>query len=399
MKAAIFGAGNIGRGFIGALFSGSGCEVTFIDVAKPVIERMNADRQYPVNIVSGDNSREIIIKNVCAVDANDTDAAANAIAEADIVTTCVGAKAIKFIIANLAEGVRRRLAATGKPLNLLICENLMDADKYIHSLLEDVLTPEELGNVGLIETSVGRMVPVPRPEMQTDNPLRISVEEYGVLPVDSAAFKGEIPEIKNMVPFSPFHYYIERKLFIHNMGHAICAYLGEMLGMEYIYQGIGTPEIRVIVQSAMTESAVALAAKYGTPTAPVISHVFDLIRRFGNAALGDTCARVGADIPRKLANSDRLIGAALNVIESGEVPAYISAGCAAATVRYLEQNQMELTVDNAREQLCALSGLEADHAIVNYAMEYVPILASGADLAKIIAKADELLHREKGMIV
>ena len=36
MKAIMYGAGNIGRGFIGALFAQSGYDVSFIDVAKPV---------------------------------------------------------------------------------------------------------------------------------------------------------------------------------------------------------------------------------------------------------------------------------------------------------------------------------------------------------------------------
>ncbi|MCI9383732.1 MAG: mannitol-1-phosphate 5-dehydrogenase, partial [Lachnospiraceae bacterium] len=33
MKAVMYGGGNIGRGFIGMLFSESGYEVTFVDVA------------------------------------------------------------------------------------------------------------------------------------------------------------------------------------------------------------------------------------------------------------------------------------------------------------------------------------------------------------------------------
>ena len=72
------------------------------------------------------------------------------------------------------------------------------------------------------------------------------------------AAKGEIPEIKNMVPFAPFDFYIKRKLYIHNMGHATCAYLGDLLGLEYIYQSIDVPEVRIVVQNAMIESAMAL---------------------------------------------------------------------------------------------------------------------------------------------
>ena len=42
----MYGGGNIGRGFIGMLFSMSGYEVTFIDVAEPVIEGLNREKKY-----------------------------------------------------------------------------------------------------------------------------------------------------------------------------------------------------------------------------------------------------------------------------------------------------------------------------------------------------------------
>ena len=97
MKGVIFGAGNIGRGFIGALFSQAGLDVTFIDVSPVVVERMNQDREYPLHIV-GEEEKVIMIKNVCAVNGNDREAAVKAILEADIAATCVGANAIKYII-------------------------------------------------------------------------------------------------------------------------------------------------------------------------------------------------------------------------------------------------------------------------------------------------------------
>jgi len=394
-KAVIFGAGNIGRGFIGALLSEGGYHVTFIDVSKPIVERINQDHAYPLRIVDGDTVEEITVENVSAIDGNDREAAPRAVADADIAATCVGAKAIKYILPNFVDGVKLRHAEGKGPLNLLICENLMDADQYIHGLLADMLTPEELDEVGLVETSVGRMVPVPKPETTLDNPLRICVERYGVLPVDRDAFKGGVPEIKNVVPFSPFHYYIERKLYLHNMGHAISAYLGDYLGHEYIYQSIAVPEVRILVKEAMLESALALAEKYNVPVKPLTDHAADLIRRFGNKALGDTCARVGADIPRKLAASDRLIGAAGNVSAAGHCPVYICLGAAAALWDYVKQNP---DVD-AEEAFLSLSGLTAEDAITRRALALYELFDAGKPLCEILAAADALVGNAAGTIV
>ena len=396
MKAVIFGAGNIGRGFIGALFSQAGLSVTFIDVSPVVVERMNADKCYPLHIV-GEEEKIITIENVCAVNGNDKEAAVKAIAEADIAATCVGANAIKFIIPNLSAGIKERVKQGKKPLNLLICENLMDADEYIHGLLEPILDENEINQIGLVETSVGRMVPVPKAKGENDNPLKIAVEEYGVLPVDKAAFKGEVPEIKNMVPFTPFHYYIERKLYIHNMGHAVCAYFGKLADCEYIWQSIAKPEIRLLVHNAMLESCDALSSKYGTPIRPLLNHSSDLLRRFTNKALGDTCQRVGADIPRKMALSDRLTGGALSVIEAGGVPVYICTGAAAALACYVKEEGIE--EGKEIDALVSLTGLSKDHKVTQLTMELYEVLRDGGCAKCVLKKADEILHRELGMIV
>ena len=270
----------------------------------------------------------------------------------------------------------------------------MDADSYIRSLLEGELSSDELSKVGLIETSVGRMVPVPKADARKENILAVSVEEYGVLPVDRDAFVGDAPEIENMVPFSPFHYYIERKLYIHNMGHAICAYLGHYLGHEYICTAIADPAIRLCAQSAMYDSAAALSKKYGTDIVPVTDHVGDLIRRFGNTALGDTCARVGGDIPRKLAKSDRLTGAFLQACGQGFFPVFICVGAAAALVEYNSEN-----AEGERKTLSELCGLDAEHEFCRTVMRFVPMFEEGRPLTEIIALADEVKHEKIGMIV
>ncbi len=385
-QAVIIGAGNIGRGFIGQIMSEAGFETCFVDVSEPVVNALNARHEYPLEIVRTGGSKRLTITNVRAVNGNDHDAAQRAIADCDICVTCVGAKAIKFIIPNLAGGIRLRHAETKRPFNLLICENLMDADKYIHSLLEPELTADELASVGLVETSVGRMVPIPDPELAKIDPLLVRAEEYGVLPCDRDAFRGEVPEIKNIVPVSPFRFIIERKLYIHNMGHAVCAYLGMYKGYTYISEAIADPEIRVIVREAMTESAVALAKRFGMPFDELIEHTNDLIRRFGNTALGDTCARVGADIPRKLANADRLTGASLSVLEAGGHPAYIASGAAAALAKYIAENG-----GNAAEAFNSLTDVSSGEyrgAVLTLYEKF----ASGSTLRDVIAAADALLY-------
>lgn len=393
MKAVMYGGGNIGRGFIGMLFSLSGYHTTFIDVAAPVVDGLNQNGKYPVRIISGDTHEDIDIVNVCAVNGNDTAAVAQVIADADIMATAVGVNILKFIIPNLVAGIRQRKASGKGPLNILICENLMDANKVLEGMLKAELTADEIAwfdeNIGLVEATIGRMVPVQTEEMKDGEPLRVCVEKYGFLPVDGDAFKGEVPKIKNMIPFSPFDFYIKRKLYIHNMGHATCAYLGDLFDLTYIYEAIDRDDIYIIVKNAMQESAQVLSKHYGVVLNDILDHIDDLLMRFTNKALMDTCKRVGGDPKRKLSPSDRLIGAATLAMKNEIIPAYICIGAAAALKRYLNEAEMEQNVRNACSVLQEISQLDAECALTKLILEYYQLIIEGATLCQIRRIADK----------
>ena len=393
MNAVMYGGGNIGRGFIGALLSQSGYRVTFIDVAAPVVEHLQKNECYPIRYVFSGGHEDVLVENVTAVNGNDVEAASDVIANCDIMATAVGARILKFIIPNIVAGLRKRWAMGGKPLNIIICENLMDANLVIEGMIKEQLTEEEKAKfdetVGLVEASIGRMVPVQTEEMKDGEPMRVCVERYGFLPTDGAAFKGGIPEIKNMVPFAPFDFYLKRKLYIHNMGHATCAYLGDLLGLEYIYQAIDVADIRILVQNAMLESALALSGKYGVALGDVVLHITDLLNRFTNAALKDTCARVGGDPARKLSPDDRMIGSSALALAQGTTPAYIAVGAAAGVHRYIKETDgMEQGMDAAKQVLQEVSKLDTESELAKLILAMYEKILAGATLYDLRCAAD-----------
>ena len=401
MKAVMYGGGNIGRGFIGALLSNSGYEVAFVDVVDDVINTLNREHTYPVRIIKGDVHEDIDVKNVSAVDGKDPVAVAEAIAGADIMATAVGVNVLKFIIPNIVAGLRLRKERNLPPFNIIICENLMDANKVIEGMIKEKLTEEEItwfdANIGLVEASIGRMVPVQTEEMKDGNPLRVCVETYGYLPVDKEAFKGEIPDIKNMVPFAPFDYFIKRKLYIHNMGHATCAYLGDLLGLEYIYEAIDNDEVYIIVKGAMEESARVLSKKYGVPLEDIMLHISDLLVRFTNAALRDTCDRVGREPARKLAPEDRLIGSSSLALEMGVTPAYIAIGAAAGLFRYMnEAEDKTITAGEVLERVCEL---DKNGELAKLILEMYELIKEGKSFGEIRRIADKKVAENLGNVI
>ena len=345
----MYGAGNIGRGFIGQLFSKSGYSVGFVDINKEVIARLNADKCYPVDIVSNDGLVEDIVQNAYGIDGTDVELVTEEIASADVMATAIGVNVLKFIAKPIALGLKKRFERNAGFFNIIICENLIGADHFLKGLIKEQI-PEYAdridAEVGFVEASIGRMVPVMTEEKKQGNPLRVCVEPYNILPVDKDAFKGEIPEVKNLYSFAPFNLFIQRKLFMHNMSHALCAYLGYQRNYEYIYEAVGDYDIKCVAFNALCQSAIAVAKENGVEIESLISHAQNLLYRFSNVALGDTVARVGKDTIRKLGSNDRLIGA-INLAEKHNVNCeYLCLGVALG-MRFAPDG------DERSQELCA----------------------------------------------
>lgn len=390
-KAVMYGGGNIGRGFIAQLFNLSGYEVVFIDVVDALVEKVNTDKEYPIYITKGDSYDKYTVTNVRAVNGKDEAAVAEEIATADVMATAVGVNILKFIAKPLAAGIEKRASINGKPLNIIICENKIDADKYLRSLVNEYLTEEGKkyfeNKVGLVEASIGRMVPATPENIKAENFLAVCVEPYCTLPVDKNGFKGEIPEIKNMEPFAPFEFFIQRKLFMHNMSHAVTAYLGNLCGYEYIWEAIADARIRYVALRALLESSLAMHREHGVDIAELLAHCYDLLERFTNKLLGDTIARVGRDTQRKLNKEDRIVGAINLCKKTGTEPKYLYVAVAAGLHFAPEGDDSSIEIANytkengvkaALAKYCEITDDEAVKAIEIYYEE----LKNGIDCIK-----------------
>lgn len=333
-KVVQFGAGNIGRGFLGQLFSQSGYETVFVDIIPQLVSSLNKRGFYHLRVL-GDNPQDLIIENVRAVEAKDKEAVAGEILSADLMATAVGARNLPAVATLVARGMEKR-AEKGieEPINLIICENILRGSETLNQYLIKEIHPGYLeylkDHLGLVESVIDRMVPVIPERLREKDPTFIMAEEYGILPVDKKGFKGEIPRIKGMIPCDNIVAYEEQKLFTLNTGHAICAYLGYHKGYRYIWESIRDEKIRDVVEGALMETTQALVKKHHFKLEEQKNLAKDILHRFNNRALGDTVVRVGRDPVRKLAPQDRLVGAARLAQSYGITPLNICRGIAAA---------------------------------------------------------------------
>jgi len=316
------------------LFSESGFEVVFVDVAPELVRLLNERRSYPIRIAC-EKPEIVTVANVRAVNGTDVPAVAREIESADLMCTAVGVNVLPKIAPTLAAGIEARAkGGVAAPVNVIICENLQHMAAFLKGEVKRYL-PEEYRayldeKVGFVESVVGRMVPVMTEEQKREDPLLVIVEPYKHLPVSRAGIKGDWPEIAGIEPQENFQGYVDRKLYTHNAGHASSAYFGYLKGYEFVYQAVQDPRINRAVRAVLAETGQALIKKHGFSPEEHQAHIDDLISRFGNVALGDQVSRVGGDPLRKLGPEDRLIGGAKLALEYGVFPANLCKAIAAA---------------------------------------------------------------------
>lgn len=379
-QAIIFGAGNIGRGFMGQLFSESGYHVTFADIDRTLLDALNARGCYTIRLVTNEWTEAVEVGPVAALHSGDAQAVAEIVARAELGATAVGAGILKHVAPVVAAGLTRRAEIGNRdPFNLILCENLHGAAEIFRGMvlahLPASLHPFVAEHVGFVDTVIARMVPPLTPELRAEDPGLILVEPYKELPVDRDAFVGPIPAIVGMIPYAPFAFFTERKLYIHNAGHATLGYLGYLKGYEYGYEALADDEIYFQARGAMEESALALTRKFRPPQGSLLANIDDLLHRFGNRALGDTILRLGRDPLRKLAPGDRLAGAAVNCLTHGVTPVHLATGLAAA-LRFdhpadpvAQALQAEIKANGVAKALAEVTGIAPDEKLGQMILE------------------------------
>ncbi len=319
-EAVVFGAGNIGRSFIGNIFTRGGWKVSFIDADKKLVDLLNRRGGYSIKVKQSGREDEVMeVTGITAVHSEDTEAVMKALISCRICSTSVGKGALKYVIPVLADAVKRRLEAGAPPLDVIIAENIRKGSEYFRNVFKSQgLSGFE---TGLVETSIGKMVPIMKADDLAVDPLVLHAEKYNTLIVDKNGFLNDVPALPDIKAVDNIGAWVDRKLFIHNLGHAAAAYFGYETcpSRTLIADVLREKSVYSKVCRVMEEAAVALFVEYPDDftQAGLNAHIEDLLHRFENRALGDTVYRVGRDLGRKLNRTDRVLGAAALCIKHG----------------------------------------------------------------------------------
>lgn len=368
MKNAVhFGAGNIGRGFIGKLLADAEVEVTFADVDVPLVDQLSHKQEYKVKVV-GTECQIDTVTHVTAVNSASEDVI-DRIVKTDLVTTAVGPNVLDIIAKTIAKGIAKRFeAGNDAPLNIIACENMVRGTTHlkgeVYKHLDKSMHAKADELVGFVDSAVDRIVPPA--EAANDDPLEVTVESFSEWIVDEQQFKGDIPNIAGMEKTNNLMAFVERKLFTLNTGHCITAYLGCLKGHRTIREAIEDPNIHAEVKQAMQESGEVLIRRYGFDRDMHNAYIEKILGRFANPYLVDEVDRVGRQPIRKLGANDRLVKPLLGTIEYGTENQTLLKGIAAA-LKYTNDTdpqavelQTSLKAVGVKKTLATYTGLAED---------------------------------------
>lgn len=355
MLAVHFGAGNIGRGFIGALLYQADYHTTFVDVNEGIINEINEKQQYNV-VLAAEESETLTVKNVSGINSiTDPGKVIEAIGKADLITTAVGPNILAIIAKLIAEGLQKRIKTNDKALNIIACENMVGGSALLKEHIYKQVTADEQQQFdkvfGFPNAAVDRIVP----NQVNEDPLLVSVEPYYEWVVEKPAFKGEVPAIDGVTYVEDLTPYIERKLFTVNTGHVVPAYIGRSLGYATINEAMHDEKVQEIIRGALNESGEALIQTYHFDRTEHQNYIDTIIGRFMNPYISDEVTRVGRGPIRKLGPRDRIIRpASLYMDVTDKVPTYLVQVIVAALQYKNEQDEEAVKL----QQMIAEQGYE-----------------------------------------
>src|SRR5919112_1848390 len=345
MRSLHFGAGNIGRGFIGQLLHESGYDICFVDVREDVVDALKTKGRYDV-VMADEAGEHISVDRVTALHSeNEADEVTQRLAEVDLITTAVGPSVLPLIAAAIAKGLLERARLGGAPVNVIACENMIRGSEVLKGYVMEHV-PDECAEAvekiaGFPNAAVDRIVPE-----QNTTGIDVLVEPY-----------------------------FEWMLLTVNTGHSAIAYLGYACGKPTIHAALEDDEVRETASKTLEETGLLLIKEYGFDPDEHREYRHKVLERFGNPHISDEVKRVARAPIRKLGRNERFVSPALRLFDVGYAPVHL-AEVIGAVLRYdgsgdeqAAELQETIRAEGERSALAQYAGIGEDHPLVDLVVE------------------------------
>ncbi len=313
-----FGAGNIGRGFIGWLLLRQGIDVTFVDVNDRVVDAIKKRGSYTVELLSTPPQQELVQGAKALHSRTEEDLILALIQQADVITTSVGSQVLAQIAPLLAKGFDQR--TSDQPLHVIACENALSASTQLQ---KDIAKHQQRPHPHVIylNAAVDRIVP----QQHHDDPLFVQVEPFFEWVVETKNDGLPIEGVRFVEDLTP---YIERKLFTVNTAHCAIAYVAYHKGYNTIVQSLQDAAVLRFARDVLAETQQYLVHAHRLDATVHQGYIDQTLARFQNPRIVDDVTRVARGPLRKLSFEDRLVKPARELIAMNLTPSSLASAIA-----------------------------------------------------------------------
>ena len=314
-ESIIVGTGATGLALIGYELARHDYALFLVDRNPDRIAELQQLREYRVRLCP-DPPDVYKVGKVCGILADDLDRLSELALRIDHMFVSVGRDHVVELDAMIAAVVRTRFRyRIREPFNIVFVENFAIDDDVLNRLKQrvgrclsdpdlEVYLNHHIAFVPAVDEALLPGVTTLREPLRRE---RVTPPLY----LDAASWRqnGEFPWRNSITLTANFRAIHRRKLWGHNMAHALVAYTGAARGHEFIHDAVDDPLVAPLVDDALRAVGQALYARERLwDEQPLDDYVRTLLTRYRNPALGDTIARVGREPLRKLEVNDRLVG-------------------------------------------------------------------------------------------
>jgi mannitol-1-phosphate 5-dehydrogenase len=143
-KILIWGAGKIGRGFLGDLFYQAGYDLVFVDRNEQVVEALNTRPEYTIiNCGNDGQCNDVIVSGYTALHMSQKNAIKAKLDECSLMAVAVPPEGFSDLTEMLHAVIVERMSAhSDKTLDIIVCINSLEPAKKLRDELEKKLNSE-----------------------------------------------------------------------------------------------------------------------------------------------------------------------------------------------------------------------------------------------------------------
>lgn len=377
-RVLIIGAGRLGKGFVGETFDNAGWDITFLDKDQRVIDELNRENKYTVQVFRTDDIILHEITNFNAFLTDDNYSVMNDFLESSVIMCPLYPEDFAESAQYLGKCFEHQYHIDpNKKMSLICLTNKNHIIKDIEGWYRDAIPSAEARqwfdtHVAIRDSIVRRST-----DAKTHYATQIDSTAVASLIIQTPLY-NDISGVEWLEPREHLEMLKDIKVFTINGPHATTAWYGHLKGYKTIPDASADPQVSDLANAVHDVTITAVMTEYPQITCEALKDLEYLPK--AKNELPDSIHRVAYDPIRKLAYQDRLMGVVQLCLKHDLDYTPLTKAIACGLAYYAEEDQASVKLQQKMQRMGLLTtaaeiiGLPKNHPVtLNVAQQYLAL--------------------------